>query len=262
MVSSVSIAMMALCAVLGAAIPVALGWWLIKKYNAKLTTMLLGAAAFFIAALVLESLVHQLVLNGPHGATIKENTLYYALYGGLMAGLFEETARFLVMKFFMKKREPDTTVPGVAYGVGHGGMEVLMVFAMAMISNIVMSLLINSGQADTLIAKTPEASQAALQAQFDQLAAATPGSFLIGVWERISALVLQIALSVIVWTGVRKGGKWLWLYPLAILLHAAVDGCLVPLTKSVGMVPIEIIVSCEAIAVAALAWLIARKARS
>lgn len=261
MVSGLSLAMIAFCAVLGAAIPVVLALWLVRKYHAKWSTILVGAVAFVVAALVLESMVHQIVLNGPHGEVIKGNTLWYALYGGLMAGIFEETARFLVMKFYMKKREPDTTLPGVAYGVGHGGAEVLMILFMGMISNLVMALMINSGQADALLAKTPEASQAALQAQFDQLVNTKPGTFLIGVWERISAIVLQISLSVIVWTGVRKGGKWLWLFPFAILLHATVDGCLVPLTKSVGMVPIELIVSAEAIAVAALAWLIARKAK-
>ena len=261
MVSASSISVMAVCAVLGFAMPLVLAWWLVRKYKAKWSTILIGAVAFIVAALVLESLVHQLVLNGPHGDAIKGNTLYYALYGGLMAGIFEETARFLVMKFYMKKREPDTTLPGVAYGVGHGSAEVLMILGLGMISNIAMAVMINTGQADALLAKTPEASQAALQAQFAQLAETNPGTFLIGVWERISAIILQISMSVIVWTGVRKGGKWLWLFPLAILLHATVDGCLVPMMKSVGMIPIELIVSAEAIAVAALAWLIARKAR-
>ena len=120
MVSSFSIVMMALCAFLGVAVPIALAWWLVRKHKARWSVILVGAAAFFIAALVLESAVHQLVLNGPGGNAILGNTLYYALYGGLMAGLFEETARFLVMKYYLKKRVPDTVLPGVAYGVGHG----------------------------------------------------------------------------------------------------------------------------------------------
>ena len=261
MVSTASIVLMAVCAVLGAAVPIVLACWLVRKYKAKWSTILMGAAAFVVAALVLESIVHQLVLNGPHGAAIRESTLWYALYGGLMAGIFEETARFLVMKFFMKKREPDTTLPGVAYGVGHGGAEMLVLFGIGMVSSIVMALMVNAGQMDALMAKTPESSQAALQAQVAQLTDTKPGLILIGLWERIAAIVLQISLSVIVWTGVRKGGKWLWLFPLAILLHATIDGCLVPMSKSVGMLPIELIVTSEAAAVAALAWLIARKAK-
>ena len=102
MVSSLSIVLMALCAFLGVAVPIALAWWLVRKHKARWSVILVGAAAFFIAALVLESAVHQLVLNGPGGNAILGNTLFYALYGGLMAGLFEETARFLVMKYYLK----------------------------------------------------------------------------------------------------------------------------------------------------------------
>ena len=260
MVSSFSIVLMVLCAFLGVAVPIALAWWLVRKYKVRWSVILAGAAAFFIAALVLESAVHQLVLNGPGGNAILGNTIYYALYGGLMAGLFEETARFLVMKYYLKKRVPDTVLPGVAYGVGHGGAEMLIIFGIGMVSSIVMALMVNAGQTEALIAKTPEASQAALQAQIDQLVGTKPGALLIGIWERIAAIVLQIAQSVLVWTGVRKGGKWIWLFPLAILLHAVIDAGAVLLSKSAGMVPIELIVTAEAVAVAALAWLVARKA--
>jgi hypothetical protein len=59
---------------------------------------------------------------------------------------------------------------------------------------------------------------------------------------------------------VRKGGKWLWFFPAAILLHALVDGLAVILSKSAGYCAIESIVMAMAIAVAGLAWLVARKA--
>ena len=97
MVSSFSIVMMALCAFLGVAVPIALAWWLVRKYKARWSVILAGAAAFFIAALVLESAVHPLVLIVPGGNAILGISLYYALFGGLLAGLFEETACVLLM---------------------------------------------------------------------------------------------------------------------------------------------------------------------
>ena len=42
------------------------------------------------------------------------------------------------------------------------------------------------------------------------------GTLIIGIWERFSALVLHLGLSLMVWVAVRKGGKWLWLFPAAI----------------------------------------------
>ena len=93
---------MALNAVLGMGVPIVLAWWLVKKYKVNLRTILIGAAVFIVFALVLETILNQIVLKGPHGAAITGNIWYYALYGGLAAGIFEETGRFLAMKFLLK----------------------------------------------------------------------------------------------------------------------------------------------------------------
>ena len=123
MIPTSSLVMIVINLILGFAIPLCLAWWIVKKHNARLSTVLIGAAAFIVFALVLESIVHQIVLKGSHGAAIQNNTLYLAIYGGLMAGLFEETGRFLSMKYLLKK-EPTTVKPALAYGIGHGGVNV------------------------------------------------------------------------------------------------------------------------------------------
>ena len=157
------------------------------------------------------------------------------------------------------KKEPSTPLPGVAYGIGHGGMEMLVIFGITMINNLAVSALINSGQTDVLFAKVPEEAATQLQAQLDQLQTIGAGTLLIGLWERLSALVLHLGLSMLVWVAVRKGGKWLWLFPAAIALHALVDAGAVLLQKSAGMVPLELIVTAEALAVAAIGYLVAKK---
>lgn len=250
--------MMAANAFLGIAVPVCLAVYLVRKHRAKLSSILIGAGTFILFALVLESLLHQLVLKGPHGSDILGNTLLYALYGGLAAGVFEETGRFLSMKFLMKK-EPSKPLPGIAYGVGHGGAEMLIIFGITMINNLVISALINSGQADAIFAKVPEEAAGQLQAQLDQLQTLGAGTLLLGLWERFSALILHLGLSMLVWVAVRKGGKWLWLFPAAIVLHAIVDAGAVLLQKSAGLVPLELIVMAEAIAVAAIGYNVAKK---
>ena len=245
-------------ALLGFAVPVALAWWLVRRYHIRWQTILIGAGTFIVFALLLEPILHQLVLKGPHGAAIMGNIWYYALYGGLAAGLFEETGRFLSMKFLMRK-EPSRALPGVAYGIGHGGMEMLLLFGVSMISNLVLSVMINAGQADVLTAKVPEEQLPLVQAQFAQLSTLTTSSLLIGFWERLSALLLQLGLSLMVWAAVRRGGKWLWLFPAAILLHALVDGIAVILSKSVSMVSVELIILALAMAVGAMGWMLGRK---
>jgi uncharacterized membrane protein YhfC len=259
MVPAGNLIMMIVNALLGVAVPVFLCWWAVKKHKANLSTILIGAGVFVVFALVLESLVHQIVLKGARGEAIQGNILYYALYGGLMAGLFEETGRFLAMRFLLKK-EPSTPKAGVAYGLGHGGAEMALLFGLSMISTFTMAVMINAGQTDLLTSGVPAEAQDQLTAQLDQIRDASAGTYLIGLWERFSALILQVSLSILVWTAVRKGGKWGWLFPAAILLHALVDGIAVILYKHTGMVAVELVVMAMAFAVAGLAWLVARKA--
>ena len=72
-------------------------------------------------------------------------------------------------------------------------------------------------------------------------------------------MILQISLSIIVWTAVRKGGKWIWLFPAAILLHFIVDACAAVLAKTASLVVVELVLSALAIAVGAIGYLLAKK---
>ena len=261
MISTGTIIFMILDLILGFAVPVCLAWWMIRKYKVRLSTILIGAATFIVFALVLEALVHRIVLSGERGALIQGKTLYYALYGGLMAGLFEETGRFLSMKFLMKK-EPTTVLPGLAYGAGHGGVEMLIVFGFSMISNLVMAVMINAGQLETIVAQTPAEAQEQVRTAAVKLAELRAGDLLLGLWERISALILQFSLSVLVWAAVRKGGKWLRLFTAAILLHAAVDAQAVMLMNSTSMLALEALIFAEAVAIAGIAYMVGRRISS
>ena len=257
MIPTSSLVMIIINLVLGFAIPICLACWLVKKHNASWRTILIGAATFIVFALVLE----YIVLKGPHGAAIQNNTLYLAIYGGLMAGLFEETGRFLSMKYLLKK-EPTTVKPALAYGIGHGGVEMILLFGFTMISYLAMAVMIKAGQTDTLFSQVPAEAQKQIQATVSQLTDASVGDWLMSLWERISALILQLSLSVLVWAAVRKGGKWLWLFPAAILLHALVDGLAVILSKSASLFATETILFAMAIAFASLAYMVARRISS
>ena len=261
MIPTSSLVMIVINLILGFAVPICLAWWLVKKHNASLRTILIGAATFVVFALVLESLVHKVVLSGTLGATIQGNALLFALYGGLMAGLFEETGRFLSMKYLLKK-EPTAVKPAIAYGIGHGGIEMILLFGFTMVSYLAMAFMVKAGQMETLLSQTPAEAQEQVRATISQLSDSSVGDWLMGLWERISALILHLSLSVLVWVAARKGGKWLWLFPAAILLHALVDGVAVILSKSASMLATEAILFAMAIAVAALAFQAARKISS
>ena len=205
-----------------------------KKKGADVLPFFIGCAVFVVFALILESVLHNIIMSKlPVGQKIRENTLYYALYGGLMAGLFEETGRFAAFKTVLRKRLGNDR-NALQYGAGHGGIEALLLVGFAYVSNLIVSVLINSGQLDLITSQLDGAVGDQVKAAVDTLVTAPAWTYLLAMAERISAMATHICLSVIVWFAAKKPGKG-WLYPLAILIHAAYDAILVLLSAKLSL---------------------------
>lgn len=173
------------------------------------STFLVGAGTFVLFAMILERLFHGLVLFSGIGAVIQGNVWLYALYGGLAAGIFEETGRLLAFRFVLLQRQERIT--SLAYGIGHGGIEAFLVAGLTMVNNLIIGLTYST--AETL---PPE-----IAAIVEALIATPAGMFLWSGFERLTAMGLHMALSVLVFACVRTNR--LWLYLAAILIHAAID---------------------------------------
>lgn len=215
----VIITMLALFAVLIAAV-----WYARKKYKINFAVLGLGAVAFFASSQVLEKIVHLLVLHPQKDGTVPlmtENPLLYVIYGICMAALFEETARLIFFKWLEKKRTLEDS-DALAYGLGHGGLELLYLGMGSLISLLILFSLLESSNPDlaTLLPKnTLETVQSLSVWQV----------YLLGV-ERVLALVMQIGLSFWVYQAVRQK-KWIYLVA-AYGLHAFFD--LAPSLSQVG----------------------------
>ena len=99
----------------------------------------------------------------------------------------------------------------------------MVLLGFSMISNIATATMVNNGTLSAVTATLPEESLTQLQAVVDQLITSSPYLYIAGIIERIFAIILQISFSVIVWYAA-KNGKKIWLWPFAVLIHAAVDG--------------------------------------
>lgn len=215
----VIITMLALFAVLIAAV-----WYARKKYKINFAVLGLGAVAFFASSQVLEKIVHLLVLHPQKDGTVPlmtENPLLYVIYGICMAALFEETARLIFFKWLEKKRTLEDS-DALAYGLGHGGLELLYLGMGSLISLLILFSLLESSNPDlaNLLPKnTLETVQSLSGWQV----------YLLGV-ERVLALVMQIGLSFWVYQAVRQK-KWIYLVA-AYGLHALFD--LAPSLSQVG----------------------------
>jgi len=216
-VSVFSIVFMAVSAIISIGLPVGFFIFIYKKYNAKFLPMIIGAIAFTIFVLVLETSVHTIVFKM---YPLREKPFVYILYGTLLAGIFEETARLISFKILKKKYTGIET--GLSYGIGHGGIEAVLIVGVSMITTIIFSILINTGNTEAITGKLQGETLIQIETQINAILITPPYMFLISGVERIFAIILQISLSVIMFYSVFCKGK-IWLFPSAILLHAIVD---------------------------------------
>lgn len=203
-ISGISILGMFFALAVSIGVPVALFLYLYIKKRAKLASFFIGAGVFFVMAMVLEQILHVAVLSVAK-EQLMANTLAYAAYGGLAAALFEETGRFLAMRYFLKKNLDTENV--LMYGAGHGGFEAVLIVGMMYINNIVMSIMINAGGMEsTLMALDETAREVTLQ-QMSALWTTPAYVFYLAGVERLCAIALQIAFSILMYCGVRYGRK-------------------------------------------------------
>ena len=253
MVSKLSIAIIIVNMILGVVIPIVLLLYFKKKYKAGIKSFLVGCAVMLLFAMVLEQFVHSVVLGSPAGIVIQENIWMYALYGSVMAGLFEETGRLLAMHYVLKK-EHGNAHNALMYGAGHGGFEMFVILSIGMINNLIYSVMINLGQTQTLLEPLDEATRGTLQTAFDALVQTPFWLFALSPVERLAAITAQIGLSVIVWyaaAGKKIKGN---LFILAILLHAILDGVAVLAAKNgMPLIVVEVFVWLIAIGITLIA---------
>lgn len=103
-VPTLSIVFMAVVAMVGIIIPVVLLLVFRKKYKANILAFFIGCAVFIVFALIIESILHRLILPSDIGLKIQGNIWLFAVYAGLMTGVFEETGRFTAFKTLLRKK--------------------------------------------------------------------------------------------------------------------------------------------------------------
>jgi uncharacterized membrane protein YhfC len=189
-----------------------------KRYSIHISSIAVGALVFFVFVLVLESLFHLYVLKvNPATKVLMENSWLFAIYGGLAAGVFEETGRFIAFKFFLKKQRE--WKDGFAYGIGHGGIEAIILAGFGAISNLIYCVVINKGNFDSLIgSKLPANTGEQLK---NSLINTHWTLFFASGIERCFAITIQIALSILVLYAI-KNRKYIF-FLFAILIHALID---------------------------------------
>ena len=217
--------------VLAIIIPIAIALiWKFKKKE-RFTTILIGVAAFVLFAMIIEKLIQNVLIFPTqmmlpdHAVSrfINARPLLWALVVALFPGVFEETGRLIAFKTVLRKRKNRET--SISYGIGHGCGEAMILLGITYIEYIVFAVMINLGTFQTVIdqatAQAPDQINT-VYALAGQIASFSMASLGVALFERVFAVLFHIGASILVFYACKDKNKT-WLYPLAIILHTAMD---------------------------------------
>lgn len=226
-------------------LPILLGFYVTRKFKLSWKLILAGALTFIASQVLHIPLVYGMTAafqNGTLPAIPEAWALTFnAVVLGLLAGIFEETARYILYKFILKKTS--TWEEGVVVGVGHGGVEALAIGVLAALAFVNM-LIYKNMDMSTVPGISPDQVELARQQVEAYWSAAGYMPFL-GLIERVFAVCLHLSLSVMVLYSIAaKKPIWFW---LALLWHAIVDAAAVFLIQKIGAVGLEAVVGVMAL---------------
>jgi len=222
------------------AMPVALAITLTRRWKLGWRFWLVGAAVFILSQVGhipflywLTGLFKSNILPNPPAAW---KDVFNAVLLGLLAGLFEELARYAMFRWWLK--DARSWRKGVLAGAGHGGAEAISLGVIVLLAYVNFVILRNPAAMATVPAGQVDAITAQVATYWSQPWYAS----LMGALERFLTIPVQICFSVIVLqTFTRKQWFWVW---LAVLFHAVIDTTAVLAVPALGIYWTEVIVAC------------------
>ena len=210
-------------------LPIVLAFLIVRKFKVSWLVVLTGVLTF-IASQVLR-IPASYGINALFGNGIIPVPSDYwaplvsAIIAGLMAGIFEETARWVGFKLLKKKAEKFGSA--LALGAGHGGIESIILAILGTAATLFTVLFFNAGAQIAKGVSTGEVQFTLFQ--IEQFWTNPWHTGLLPGVERLIALSVQIFLSTLVWRAV-VDRSFLW-FLLAVIFHTLVDAVAVFLSQ-------------------------------
>ena len=198
-------------------LPLALGFFLSRRFGARWSVFGLGMASFLASQIIHLPLVLWLQTSVVPAPKTSWELLVYAAMLGLLAGLFEGAARYLVLRYWAKSAR--TWREALMFGAGHGGLEAIILGVLVLVAYVNMVALRN---ANLSVLGLSADQQAALAKQLAAYWSAPWYLTLLGAVERLFALCLHVSAAVLVMRAITRHNL-LWL-GAAVLWHALIDG--------------------------------------
>lgn len=173
---------------------------------------LAGAIVFLLFARLLESIPYAFFVgfDNPISRIVRSNEIVYAIYHGISLAILEELGRYLAFRYFLPKYSGNRET-AVTYGIGHGGMECILVLGWTNLQYYVGGTVLNNSSQIT--EDFPEK-------MLEELAGLTAMDCVIEGLYSLLFLALQIALSILVFQACRNEALRKRLLGYAVVFHA------------------------------------------
>ena len=222
------------------ALPIGLGVFLTKKFGLGWRLWWIGGATFVLSQvghipfnLGLTQLFKLGILPSPPTSW---KMPFNAVVLGLSAGLWEETARYFMYRWWAK--DARSWRKGLLTGAGHGGVEAILLGGLVLFTYVEMLALRGVDLSQLVPADQLGLAQSQMAAYWSAPWYAT----LLGALERAFTIPTQIALAVIVLQAfTRRQIRWLW---IAVGWHAAADAITVMGLSLWGPYIVEGLIGC------------------
>lgn len=182
----------------------------------------LGAAGFFVMQMIIRTPIINLLAAKPGFMKFAtRHFVWYSLSMAFTAALSEVIGRYAVAKIMSKNLSFQR---GIAAGLGHGGIEAIIIIGMTYLNNLIYIGMINGGTFDKVVEQTAAlgVDTAGLLAVKDSLLHTNSAMFLLAGYERILTMILHVALSLLVCYFVSRKEDWKGIV-ICILCHSLVD---------------------------------------
>lgn len=217
-VSNLWLAALAAAVVFEILFPLTLALVVRRRFGVSWRYFLYGALIFFLFQLVSRVPAVQVIQSFIQGQLLASTGFLVAWLAilSITAGLFEEVGRYIGYRWLMR-REAKTWAKALMFGLGHGGLESMLLVGGLSLLTLVNLIALSSMNLQNL----PEQQRTLVSQQLAAIAAQPAWTPLIGAYERFWTIGIQVAFSVIVLQVFRSGRLyWLW---VAIIGHALVD---------------------------------------
>ena len=181
------------------------GYALGHKKQGIWSAWLLGALGFFVPQILIRlPILTGLSQSAGFAAFAQTHPALYGFGLAFTAGLFELAGRYAVARCLKKNL---TCRRALAAGLGHGGIESILITGLAYLSNVVFLVMLQTGGFDTTLAQTTAAGGdvSQLLAARDALMNTHWTLFLLAGYERLLAMTCHAAMSMIVCYAVHTG---------------------------------------------------------